>query len=244
MPKNKEKIFINRINKTRGIVLNASIFGEWNFNLAVLAKDSSDFESILNHIIGGFEEYIIKKTIMIEFEAHYFKFKLFKDIENPTKIIITRNTKKRVKIDSIDKIILFELSKNARANINKMAEKIGLTSAAIIKRIKNLENKKIILGYKAQLNLGLLHAKVFLHLQKTTKEKETEIISYLSDIPEVISVSKTFGDYELEFRAIIKNILDLQMILEDFRDRYSKEFIDFSLIIFIKFHKVLSYFPF
>lgn len=244
MPKKREEEFINKINQTQGIGLNVTIFGQWNINLAVWAKNAIDFEITLNNITKGFEQYIIKKTIMIESESHYFKFKLFKDLKNVAGTIVTKNKIKTITIDKTDEMILLELSKDARVNINQIAKNITLTPTAIAKRIKNLENKAVILGYKPQLNLDLLHVKVFLHLQKIDEKKEKQIIYYLSRIPEVVSVSKTFGNYELEFRAQVNNILELQKIIEDFKEKYSQEFIDFNLIIFVKFHKVLNYFPF
>jgi len=244
MPKEKEKKLIDRINVAKRVGLNVTVFGDWNLNLAIWAKYPLDFENTLNDIVKGFEQYIIKKTIMMESEANYFRFKLFRDVKNDAETIITKDVKERKEIDGSDELILACLSKNAREDIVKIAERLKMTPAAAAKRIKNLESKKIIMGYKPQLNLNLLHTKVFLHLQKITEEKEKQVMDYLSRIPEIISVSKTFGDYELEFRAQVENISDLHKIIEDFREKYPQEFIDFNLLIFIKFHRVLSYFPF
>lgn len=243
MSKEEENKFITRINKTKNIGLNVSVLGSWNFNIAIWAKNNSEFEKALQNITRGFEKHIIKKTIMIETFAHYFKFKLFKEIKNETPTLITSSLNKEKKIDAIDKQILISLSKNAKISLTELSKKIGLTPSAISLRIKNLEKEKIILGYKPQLNLDLLHLKIFLKLQKTDEKKEKKIITYLSQIPEVISVSKTHGDFNLEFRLNIKNILELNEIINDFKEKFSEEFIDFEMMIFVKFHKVLNYFP-
>jgi DNA-binding Lrp family transcriptional regulator len=180
---------------------------------------------------------------MIESEANYFRFKLLEGTENDAKTIVTKDTSEREVIDEVDRIILIELSKNARINVNHLANKLKITSVAVAKRIKNLEKKKIILGYKPQLNLNLMHAKIFLSLQKISEEKERQIIYFLSEMPEIISVSKTLGDYELEFRAMVKDVLSLQNLIERIRKNFQEEFIDFNLITFVKFYKLLNYFP-
>ena len=69
------------------------------------------------------------------------------------------------------------------------------------------------------------------------------MIDFLSGKLEVTSVSKTLGNYELEFRVLVNNILELQSLIEDFKDKFPKEFIDFNIMVFVNFYKVLNYFP-
>lgn len=55
-------------------------------------------------------------------------------------------------IEQIDKDILRELEKNARASYSEIAEKVGISRVAVKNRIKALEDKHVIEGYKTIIN--------------------------------------------------------------------------------------------
>ena len=52
-------------------------------------------------------------------------------------------------MDNLDKKIVFELQKNGRSSNFEIAEKVGLSPSPCLRRIKNLEKKKVISGYTA-----------------------------------------------------------------------------------------------
>ena len=52
-------------------------------------------------------------------------------------------------MDNLDKKIVFELQKNGRLSNFEIAEKVGLSPSPCLRRIKNLEKKKVISGYTA-----------------------------------------------------------------------------------------------
>ena len=52
-----------------------------------------------------------------------------------------------MELDNIDTTILSELTINARASQVELAERVGLSSTAIARRQKSLEEEGVILGY-------------------------------------------------------------------------------------------------
>jgi Lrp/AsnC family transcriptional regulator, leucine-responsive regulatory protein len=59
-----------------------------------------------------------------------------------------------MKLDPIDTTILSELAVNARASQVELAERVGLSSTAIARRQKVLEDEGFIRGYQAVLDLA------------------------------------------------------------------------------------------
>ena len=59
-----------------------------------------------------------------------------------------------MKLDHIDTTILSELALNARASQVELAERVGLSSTAIARRQKALEEEGFIRGYQAVLDLA------------------------------------------------------------------------------------------
>ncbi|MEK6792531.1 MAG: winged helix-turn-helix transcriptional regulator [Nanoarchaeota archaeon] len=58
-----------------------------------------------------------------------------------------------VKIDELDRKILQILAPNARAQIIDMAHKLKVTPKTMIARIKELERKNVIVGYKTVFDI-------------------------------------------------------------------------------------------
>lgn len=52
-------------------------------------------------------------------------------------------------IDSIDERILAELQDNGRLTMKALAERVGLSSPAMIERVRRLEDRGVIAGYRA-----------------------------------------------------------------------------------------------
>ena len=68
---------------------------------------------------------------------------------------------RKIKLDKIDKQILQILAKKADTPTTDISQYIKLTPEAIRRRIKNLESKKIILGYRTMINPLKLKRRLF-----------------------------------------------------------------------------------
>ena len=85
---------------------------------------------------------------------------------------------------------------------------------------------------------------MFLHLDFLTEEKEKKIIAFLKNQKPVISVTKTIGYCDFEFRAIVKDIHEFYTLMEDLRKQFPDMIKDYESILYYKFHQNLNYFPF
>lgn len=61
-----------------------------------------------------------------------------------------------IQIDAIDERILNELQENGRLTMKALAERIGLSSPAMIERVRRLEERGVISGYRAVIAPGAL----------------------------------------------------------------------------------------
>lgn len=60
------------------------------------------------------------------------------------------------KLDQKNEKILLELSRNGRISNLELAERVGLSSSACLRRVQELERSGIITGYRARLNRAAL----------------------------------------------------------------------------------------
>jgi len=241
----KEKQFIKHLAKQAFVGVSTSLQGKWDYTVGIWAENVYAFRDLYKTIMNEWEHYIKKKTIMIPTDFFYYKPKqILATKESPQ--ITMKGKPELVTLDKTDNIILSTLAKNARTSLVDLAQMIGLTPNAIKQRIKKLEQEKVILGYRVMINyplLGFLHYRVFLHLENLTNQKEQSIIEFLKNHKTIISVTKTIGYAELEFRAIVKDVHEFYSLLEKLREKYPDIIKDYESLLYVKFHETLNYFP-
>lgn len=246
MTSTAEKSFIKHLSKQKNIGVNSSVNGLWDYCIGIWAENIISFKRIYRKVMEKYERYVKDKTIMIETDFYYFKPRQIFDKKNNSEIKMEDEIGS-YSLDEVDKKILLELSKNARISLVELSGIVGLTANGVKKRIDRLEKEKIILGYRVMINyslLGFLHYRVFLDLENITELKEKEIIKFLGNEREVVSVTKTIGFCDLEFRCVVKNIEEYYLLIARLKEKFGSLIKDNKSIIYYKIHDVLNYFPF
>ncbi|WP_321277397.1 Lrp/AsnC family transcriptional regulator [Thiomicrorhabdus indica] len=123
-----------------------------------------------------------------------------------------------LKLDSYDKQILNALQQNGRLTNQEIADQIGLSPSACLRRFKTLETSGIIQGYHVQLDakkLGLdLMALVHISMDKHTQERFEEFEREIQKLPNVIECLLLTGqsaDYQL--KVVVKDLDAYQDLL-------------------------------
>lgn len=123
-----------------------------------------------------------------------------------------------MKLDNYDKAILNALQHNGRLTNQEIADQIGLSPSACLRRFKALETSGIIQGYSAQLDakkLGLdLMALVHISMDKHTQERFAEFESEIQKLPNVVECLLLTGqsaDYQL--KVVVKDLDAYQELL-------------------------------
>ena len=100
-------------------------------------------------------------------------------------------------IDEVDRKILRLLQDNARISNAKIARHVNLAPSAVLKRIRRLEDEKVIMGYETRINrhkVGLGMSS-FVLISTGEKPGTLEIGKKIAALPEVQDVHFTAGDF-------------------------------------------------
>ncbi len=123
-----------------------------------------------------------------------------------------------MQLDKFDKAILLALQENGRLANQELADKIGLSPSACLRRFKALETSGLIVGYRALLDakkLGLdLMALVHISMDKHTKERFQGFESAIQAMPNVLECLLLTGqsaDYQL--KVVVKDMDEYQELL-------------------------------
>ncbi len=119
------------------------------------------------------------------------------------------------KIDGIDKLILKQLTLDAKTPLLKMAKQIGISGAAIHQRIKKLEESGIISGSRCLINHKILGYKtmsfVGIFLDKAADNRAT--VQELKKIPEILECHYTTGHWSILIKILCYDNEHLMQIL-------------------------------
>lgn len=123
-----------------------------------------------------------------------------------------------LQLDKFDRAILSALQENGRLSNQELADQIGLSPSACLRRFKALETSGLIVGYRALLDakkLGLdLMALVHISMDKHTKERFQGFESAIQAMPNVLECLLLTGqsaDYQL--KVVVKDMDEYQELL-------------------------------
>lgn len=192
----KEDELIQHLVKEKTTSFIARTVGSWDliiyFNVHTLSQFSEQWSKFLDKYRSIIKEY----NTSIVIKESLFKKAYLLDLKQDTSSITWEYGESQPEqLDEIDNKILTILSKNARTPLTEIAKAVNLGSMAIIYRIKQLQKRKIILGYRVELDfakLGYEYYKVDLELEETKIIKD--LLHHCKAQPNVIAVTKAISD--------------------------------------------------
>ena len=196
----------------------AKLSGIWSFGFSIVAKNNEELDEKFLLIYNKFKEDIIDHRFTLHKKSSFFYEKYFGKTFKSTQRIITKN----YRLDYKDKIILRELSQNARMDSVSLSGKVALTPQSIIQRMRQLESTGYIERYSTFVDiskLGLFQYSIFV-INKNINEKH-KLMSYLSEHKNVSFIAEYIGDPFVEFGLFVDNPYALRKVLEDIEETFS-----------------------
>ena len=120
-----------------------------------------------------------------------------------------------VEIDGIDKEILRDLMEDARKPILQIANKIGISGAAIHQRLRKLEDAGVIASSKLIVDNKVLGYKTmaFIGIYLDKASSNAEAVKELKKIPEVLECHYTTGNWSILIKMICRDNEHLMQLL-------------------------------
>ncbi|UTW56789.1 Lrp/AsnC family transcriptional regulator [Kordiimonas sp. SCSIO 12610] len=121
-----------------------------------------------------------------------------------------------MELDKIDRSILRILQIDGKISNVDLANKVGLSESACLRRVKNLHENKIIQNYVALLNPniigvpGSVFVRVSLDHQQQSKLAQFEVA--VQDVEEVMECYLMSGDVDYMLRVAVKDAPDYERI--------------------------------
>jgi Lrp/AsnC family leucine-responsive transcriptional regulator len=122
-------------------------------------------------------------------------------------------------VDKFDLAILRVLQEDARASLQDISKRVGLSPTPCWSRIKKMESEGVILGYTVRVDppaVGLTETVIVqVTLESHTDETLYDFGKALEQIPEVLEAYLVSGDYDYYIRIAVKDTRDYERLLRE-----------------------------
>ncbi|WP_371658460.1 Lrp/AsnC family transcriptional regulator [Streptomyces sp. NBC_00280] len=122
-------------------------------------------------------------------------------------------------IDDVDRKLLDLLRADGRRSFSEMAPEVGLSVAAVKRRVDRLRDIGVITGFTVQIDHTRLGwgIEAFVELSYTGNTAVGEILGTTHKVPEVQAAFTTAGDPDALVHVRVRDIAHLQKVIDGLR---------------------------
>jgi Lrp/AsnC family transcriptional regulator, leucine-responsive regulatory protein len=119
-------------------------------------------------------------------------------------------------VDSLDEQILAALQENGRLTMKSLAEQVGLSSPAMIERVRRLEERGVITGYRAVVAPAALGRPITAIITAAVGPAERdEFMNRLNAHSAVAEVLRTTGGATYQIKVHVPDMAALESLVDD-----------------------------
>jgi Lrp/AsnC family leucine-responsive transcriptional regulator len=221
----EEVALITYLKNHKNLLVADRLLGEWDFMLEFGCKGIEQFNLMMKELKQKFSGIIDRYEVHIvsdSFKVEQLPLELIK--EGPAEIKVFSEAKSLVKLDELDKKLLFELNKDCTLPLNILAKKLGVTYETASARIKQLQKNKIILSFTARISLGKLGYDVYLvllDLRNVSKGKESALKNHVNLNKKVRYAFMSGTKPSILLYLAVKNSEELDRFMRDIKEKFS-----------------------
>ena len=118
-------------------------------------------------------------------------------------------------IDEIDWKILKELQVNARISFAELGRRVGLTTPAVIERVRKLEDARIITGYRVEIDTAKVGLPITAFVRMSiTGVDYSHIIEVAEESNEVLECHRGTGGDSFIMKVAVADVGHLQLLID------------------------------
>jgi len=196
--------------------------GAFDCVFAILSKSITVYYDQINNILSQFKGLIVKKVLGTMVDTRQYNKKFFTNDTNGKYVIFGGDVVDN-KIDELDHKILEILANNARIPIAELARKVNSTIEIVRRRIKDMEEKEIILCYRIAVDfnkLGLEFFKAIIYFKSLSIEDERSLFEWMKRHPNSLYYIRSLAPWEVEFEFVVENYQQFNRTINELRKRF------------------------
>lgn len=242
----KETEIIHYFTAHANTQLVTSAQGMFDLNINILARNAEELNTILSEINQRYGTFFAERVVNILVESHFF-FRDYLLQQKPTELrkpMYFGSAPIPTPLDEPNRKIITLLAQDARMSSIAISQYAGLSSDAVIQRIRKLEKAGIIQNYVVFPNaeeIGYHWYYLLLRFRDTTPELEKRFFNFCRLHPNIWFYSKMIGMWDVVINPDVKDDNELKEILMLIKNDFSKILKEYNLLKITKAYKFNQY---
>ena len=118
-------------------------------------------------------------------------------------------------IDDIDCEILAELQANARIAFAELGRRVGLSTPAVIERVRRMEESGVIVGYRTAVDPARvgLPVRAFVHVT-VAGDKLAKFAAVVRNLPEVLECHRVTGAESFIVQVAVRDVRHMETVID------------------------------
>ncbi|MBU1704679.1 MAG: Lrp/AsnC family transcriptional regulator, partial [Nanoarchaeota archaeon] len=190
------------------------IFGIYVDNLVA-------FDNLLLDFMGHFSQNILSRHISNSVYVDIYRRNYLGNQES--KATYWGGNPLKGKLDPIMKDILKTIAENSRTTIVELSNKLSSDPRTIISKIKEMEKRKIILGYRILIDLKKIRKESFkaiVYFQNITPGKEGSFKQYCKQNPYICYYIRNIAEWDVELDIEIGSYEEYNKLIKDMKEKF------------------------
>ena len=118
-------------------------------------------------------------------------------------------------IDDIDRKVLYELQKDGRISYAELGRRVGLTTPAVIERVRKLEDAGVITGYRAEIDASKVGLPITAFIRMSISGVDySHIVEVAEQSNEVLECHRGTGSDSFIMKVAVESVEHLQQIID------------------------------
>ncbi len=194
------------------------IDGEYQLGILTWEKSIYELEEKLKILKQKFGEYIERYELSIFTELYNYSRRYLSDSEN---VVASIKQSPVEEISDTDLKILKEISANARITSVELSKILSIPQRTVVYRIKNLEKKKIICGYRINLNTSILgFENYFLEVYTPVRKNIKGMEKFAEKNKNCIGVDYVLHGADIEIETEMQSKKNLLCFIEEIKNKF------------------------
>jgi len=119
-------------------------------------------------------------------------------------------------IDQIDRKLLLAIQANSDQSVQELGRQVGLSASACHRRIRSLEQRGLVLAYRAWLNAEMLGFAMQFFIEVSLSSQSEQALEAFEmavrDIPEVLECHLMAGQFDYILRVVCRDHEDFERL--------------------------------
>jgi len=233
----KRQEIINFFLKLNEVAHLLTLNNIWDLGVGVTVKKTSDYHKFWEKAMQ-YKKYIDSYHVSVYSPIYHFTctFLLPNNKDIPKTMIL--GSEQEVKYDDKDLKILKALVPNIRLPIVTIAKQVKESPQFVINRIKLLEKKKVIQGYRPLINWQKLGYKYYkANITLNSFDIFNDIFKFCQSNPYIFQLDKTIGGWDLEIEIYAKDDHHFKTIMNNLESQFPNSIEKYNFFTLDKTYK-------